>query len=235
MWKYSSTHSRQYIRYQTGKPQAWMAYTNFSFKNSPSSTIDWLLKWIYAYRKLRYPNRWPKERPLWSRNTSSKEPPQITCLLMMWKILMAQNREEIYESLIYRGLFPEEQNGCHKGNRDREELLYIDQHIINDSKTRRKNLTMAWIDYKKAYDMIPQSWTAHCFKMNKMPDEVIKFIEKNNRNMVSRIDSRRKNLSRSEDPERYIPGWFTITITICNSDNATQLHSQEMHIRTQTL
>ena len=34
------------------------------------------------------------------------------------------------------------------------ELLYIDQQILNESKTRRKNLAMAWIDYKKAYDMV---------------------------------------------------------------------------------
>ena len=26
------------------------------------------------------------------------------------------------------------------------ELLYIDQHILNESKNRRKNLAMAWID-----------------------------------------------------------------------------------------
>ena len=28
-------------------------------------------------------------------------------------------------------------------------ILYIDQHILNESKTRRKNLAMAWIDDKK--------------------------------------------------------------------------------------
>ena len=27
------------------------------------------------------------------------------------------------------------------------------QHIINESKTKRKNLALAWIDYKKAYDI----------------------------------------------------------------------------------
>ena len=37
------------------------------------------------------------------------------------------------------------------------ELLYIDQHIFNQSKTRHKNLAMAWIDYKNAYQMVSQS------------------------------------------------------------------------------
>ena len=29
------------------------------------------------------------------------------------------------------------------------ELLYIDQHILNKSKTWQKNLTMTWTDYKR--------------------------------------------------------------------------------------
>ena len=36
---------------------------------------------------------------------------------------------------------------------------------------------MAWIDYKKAYDMVPQSWIIHCLKMYKISHEVINFIE----------------------------------------------------------
>ena len=36
---------------------------------------------------------------------------------------------------------------------------------------------MAWIDYKKAYDMLPQSWILHCLKMYKISHEVINFIK----------------------------------------------------------
>ena len=38
---------------------------------------------------------------------------------------------------------------------------------------------MAWIDYKKAYDMVPHSWIINSLKMYKISDEVINFIEKN--------------------------------------------------------
>ena len=41
-------------------------------------------------------------------------------------------------------------------------LLYIDQYILNESKMRRKNIAMAWVDYKKSYDMISQSWIKKC-------------------------------------------------------------------------
>ena len=44
-------------------------------------------------------------------------------------------------------MFPEEQKGCRKGTRGTGELLYIGQHILKESKTRRKNLIMLKIDY----------------------------------------------------------------------------------------
>ena len=96
---------------------------------------------------------------------------------MMWKILTAQIMEKIYYSLTSRGLFPDEQKGCCKGSRGTAELLYIDQQILNESKTRKKNLAMAWIDYKKAYDMLPKNWILYCLKMYKISHEVINFIE----------------------------------------------------------
>ena len=70
----------------------------------------------------------------------------ITCLPMVGKILMAQIREEIFYSLISRKLFPKEQKGSYKGRSETGDLLYIDQHIFKESKTRRKNVAMVSID-----------------------------------------------------------------------------------------
>ena len=95
---------------------------------------------------------------------------------MAWKILTAQIREEIYFSLTNRRLFHEEHKGCSKKSRATGKLFYIDKHILN--KTRQNNLAFTWIDYKKAYDMVPQSWIINCLKMFKISDEVINFIEK---------------------------------------------------------
>ena len=112
-----------------------------------------------------------------SKGTAPNNYRPITCLQMMWKISTAQIREKNYYSLTSRRLFPDEQKGCRKGSWGTAELLYIDQHILNENKTRRKNLAMVWIDYKKAYDMVPQSWILHCLKMYKISHEVIYFIE----------------------------------------------------------
>ena len=70
---------------------------------------------------------------------------------------MTHIRKEIYCLLISCGLFLEKQRGCLKGTRETGELLYIDQDILKKNKTRRKNLAMMSIDYRKAHYKVPQS------------------------------------------------------------------------------
>ena len=75
-------------------------------------------------------------------------------------------------------MFPDEEKGCCKGSRGTAELLYIDKHILDESKTRRKNVAIAWIDYQKPYDMVPHSWIINSLQMYKVSDEIINFIDK---------------------------------------------------------
>ena len=74
-----------------------------------------------------------------SKGTAPNNYRPITYRPMMCTILTAQIREGIYYSQTSRGLVPKEQKGCRKGSRGTAELLYIDQHILNESKSRRKN------------------------------------------------------------------------------------------------
>ena len=62
-------------------------------------------------------------------------------------------------------LLPEEQKRCRKGSRVTNDLLYIDGAVIKEVKSRNKNLAMNWIDYKKAYDMVPHSWIIECLDL----------------------------------------------------------------------
>ena len=77
-------------------------------------------------------------------------------------------------------------------------LLYIDQYILNESKNRRKNLAMAWIDYKKAYDMVRQSWIINCLKMYKISHEIINFIEKTMKNWRVELTAGGKSLAETK-------------------------------------
>ena len=70
-----------------------------------------------------------------------------------------------YAHLDQEKLLPEEQKGCRKGSRGTNNLLYIDRAVIKEVKPRNKNLAMAWIGYKKAYDMVPHSWVRECLDL----------------------------------------------------------------------
>ena len=95
-------------------------------------------------------------------------------------------------------MLPDEQKGCCKGSRGTAELLYIDQHILDENKTRRKNLAMAWIDNKKAYDMVPHSWIVSSLKMYKISDEVINFIDKTMKTWRVELTAGRRRLAEAK-------------------------------------
>ena len=44
-------------------------------------------------------------------------------------------------------------------------IYFIDRVVIKEFKSRNKNLGMAWIDYKKAYDMVPHSLIIECLNL----------------------------------------------------------------------
>ncbi|MEM7264394.1 MAG: reverse transcriptase domain-containing protein [Pseudomonadota bacterium] len=82
----------------------------------------------------------------------------ITCLPLMWKLLSGIFSEKIYAHLLQHNLLPDEQKGCRKKSRGTKDQLIIDKAILREVKAMKRNLSMCWIDYKKAYDMVPHSW-----------------------------------------------------------------------------
>ena len=66
--------------------------------------------------------------------------------------------EEMYTFLDTNIGLPEEQKGCRKKAKGCHDQLFINRMIMREVRMRKRNLSMAWIDYKKAYDMVPHSW-----------------------------------------------------------------------------
>ena len=71
--------------------------------------------------------------------------------------------EVMYKHL--EGILPEEQKGCRRRSRGAKDQLLIDKAILKDCKRRHTNLAMAWIDYHKAYDKVPDGWIGECLEM----------------------------------------------------------------------
>ena len=67
----------------------------------------------------------------------------ITCLPTMYEILTS---------------IVAEQKGCWRESYGGRDQLLINKMVVEEVKLRKKNLSMAWIDYRKAFDSVPYSW-----------------------------------------------------------------------------
>jgi hypothetical protein len=113
----------------------------------------------------------------------------ITCLPIMWKLLTGIITEDISSFLTANNMMPWEQKGCGRGSRGAKHHLLIDKGIMIDSRTRKTNLAMGWIDYKKAYDMIPHSWIIHVLKEMKIARNIRRLIEQSMANWNTRLET----------------------------------------------
>ena len=102
----------------------------------------------------------------------------ITCLPMMWKLFTGIIAEEIYSHLESNNILPVEQKGCRKKSRGTKDQLIIDMMILKNCKKRMTNLCLAWIDYKKAFDMVPHSWLLECLRLYNITPNVIAVLSK---------------------------------------------------------
>ena len=93
----------------------------------------------------------------------------------MWKLLTSILADEIYDYLEKKMLLPEEQKGCRRKSKGTDDLLFIDKMILREVRMRKKNLAVAWIDYKKAFD-IPHSWLVECLGMVGVSEKIKLFL-----------------------------------------------------------
>ena len=117
--------------------------------------------------------------------------------------------------------------------RHRKTTLYRLAHPQRDQDKTRKYI-YGWIDFKKAYDMVPQSWIINCLKMYKLWNEVINILEKTMKNLESAIDSRRERLAEGKNQIRIFQRDAVWPLQIYNCNNATQPHIKKMYSRIQT-
>ena len=88
----------------------------------------------------------------------------ITCLPVMWKLLTGVIAEAIYQHLDDNEVLPWEQTGCTKRKkRNQRSAMHRQRNNERLQKKENKPQAMAWVDYKKAHDMVPHSWILEVF------------------------------------------------------------------------
>lgn len=130
----------------------------------PEETPEWLTEGItYLLPKTEQ-----------TKNPKNYRP--ITCLPTMYKILTSIIAERTYTFLNEHQLLPSEQKGCKRASYGCKDQLLINKMILEDCKTKKKNLSTAWIDYKKAFDSVPHTWIIKCMEIYKICPVTVNFI-----------------------------------------------------------
>ena len=112
----------------------------------------------------------------------------------MWKLCTDITGDELYNHLEEKSLLPEKQKGCRRKSRGTKDQLLIDKMVIRNCKRRQTGLGMAWVDNKKAYDMIQHSWIIKCLQMFGAPTNMISSLEKKYGPVENGVNGRRTDL-----------------------------------------
>ena len=112
-----------------------------------------------------------------------------TCLPLIWKLLTGILADELYQHLESKELLPEEQKGCRRDARGTKDQLLIDKTILKNCRRRLTGLGMAWIDFKKAFDMVPHSWIIKCMTIFGVASNVTKLLENNMKGWRTELSS----------------------------------------------
>ena len=75
------------------------------------------------------------------------------------------------------GVLPEEQKALRKGRRGCLDALVIDEVIARETKVFNRNLSMGWVDYRKAFDTVPHLRIRKALKAIRTPRTLRKAIK----------------------------------------------------------
>ena len=65
---------------------------------------------------------------------------------------------------------------------------------MKEVEQRKKNVAMAWVDYKKAHDMVPHSWLEECLEIFGSADNVRKLLSNSMKTCRTELTACRESL-----------------------------------------
>lgn len=102
----------------------------------------------------------------------------ITCLNVTYKALTGLLSEIIRHHLGDSDVFPEEQKALRRGRRGCLDALALDAALSEEARAERRDLSVSWIDFSKAYDRVPHKWITRMLKAIRMPRSARKCISR---------------------------------------------------------
>ena len=125
----------------------------------------------------------------------------IMCLPIIWKVFIGILAEQVYGHMKSEKLLPDEQKGCRRQSKGTKGLLMIDKMVKKDCKRRMTNISVAWVDYTKAYDQVPHTWILQCLKLFKIANNTSNVVEKSMKNCRRELTSGAETLGEVKETQ----------------------------------
>ena len=133
----------------------------------------------------------------------------MTCLLMMWKFLTAQIREEIYYSLLCHGLFPEEQKNTAGNKRNKWCTIWRTAQLQgSQNEAEKSSYVNDWLQWDIWYS--PARMKNRMFVNVRNIRQNHKLPHECHGNLEDRINSGRPNPSSCKNLKKHLSGRITL-------------------------
>jgi len=95
----------------------------------------------------------------------------------MYKTLTGITVKRISIHLEEHNLLPAEQDRCHPGSKGFKDQLIISKAVNEDCRRKKKSLSIAWIDYQKAFDSVPHNWAEKSIAFVGVNSKIVRFCK----------------------------------------------------------
>ena len=126
----------------------------------------------------------------------------ITCLNTTYKTLTGAASRVLMHHATRFDLVPEEQKALRKGRRGCLDALAIDHAVSKERKDKGRDMSVAWPDFRKAYDLVPHRVIHETVKSCRAPAWI--------QNLLTKV----------------MPIWKTTVVVWCQGNTTKSIHIQ---------
>ena len=119
---------------------------------------------------------------------------------MIYKIFTGLIAELMWHHIENYGILPVEQRGCVPGSLSCREQLLIGHMILHNARTRQRNLSMAYIDFRKAYDSVSHGWIFAMLEIFKFHKNIVNTLRRCMAQWQTRMHVTSKDQSVTTEP-----------------------------------
>jgi len=116
--------------------------------------------------------------------------------------------EKIYKHLDTNKILAEEQKVFIRNSQDCKGQLIIDSEELEQAREDNRNLYIAYIAYRKAFDSVPHTWLIRVLQIYRMGRQIIDSLQQLMKKWTTALQDKAKNNRIMSDPIRVQRGIY---------------------------